>query len=75
MIIQILQCIGAEIMDGDLFFGGIFLWVLSLLVLSLIIRSAIDGSKTSRKMDILIDEVRMLRKEIKDNKHIIDKRA
>ena len=54
---------------------GLIVLVISLLVLVFIIRSAIDGSKTSRKLDILIDEIRMLRKEIKNNKHIIDKRA
>jgi hypothetical protein len=62
-------------MNGDFFFLVLFLWILSLLVFILIIRSAIDGSKISGKMDVFIDEVRMLRKEIKDNKHIIDKRA
>ena len=54
---------------------GLIVLVISLLVLVFIIRSAIDGSKTSRKLDILIDEIRMLRNEIKNNKHIIDKRA
>ncbi|MBW5448087.1 hypothetical protein GE107_18680 [Cohnella sp. CFH 77786] len=53
----------------------IIIWAISLLVLGLVIQGAIDRSKTSRKMDLLIDEIRMLRKEIKDNKHIIDKRA
>jgi hypothetical protein len=54
---------------------GILLLVFIFSVFILIIRSAIDGSNTSKKMDVLIDEIRMLRKEIKNNKHIIDKKV
>ncbi|AIQ17737.1 hypothetical protein NST99_13410 [Paenibacillus sp. FSL L8-0470] len=55
-------------------FLAVILGLLSLLVFMLIIRKAIDDSKTSHKLDILIQEIRLLRKEIKENKHIIDKR-
>ncbi|OZQ60154.1 hypothetical protein CA600_29145 [Paenibacillus sp. VTT E-133280] len=54
---------------------GIILLVFIFSVFILIIRSAIDGSNTSKKMDVLIDEIRMLRIEIKSNKHIIDKKV
>lgn len=55
-------------------FLAVILGLFSLLVFMLIIRKAIDDSKTSHKLDILIQEIRLLRKEIKENKHIIDKR-
>jgi hypothetical protein len=55
-------------------FLAVILGLLSLLVFMLIIRKAIDDSKTSQKLDVLIQEIRLLRKEIKENKHIIDKR-
>ncbi|MDH6374055.1 hypothetical protein M2444_005899 [Paenibacillus sp. PastF-3] len=54
---------------------GIILLVFIFSVFILIIRSAIDGSNTAKKMDVLIDEIRMLRIEIKNNKHIIDKKV
>ena len=58
--------------------GVLIIWIIGIVITSFIllfiIRSAIDGSETSRKLDILVDEIRMLRKEIKDNKHIIDKK-
>ncbi|MGN7765056.1 hypothetical protein [Paenibacillus helianthi] len=50
------------------------LWFMGLVVLLIVIRKAVDGSRTSDKLDILIDEIRLLRKEIRENKHIIDKR-
>lgn len=52
----------------------LIIWFLSLLVFMLIIRKAIDGSRAVSKLDELIQEIRLLRKEIKENKHIIDKR-
>lgn len=58
--------------EGLLFI--IILFVLFFLVLSLVIRGAIDNSNVVKKMDVLIDEIRTLRKEVKENKHIIDKR-
>ncbi|MEK5395202.1 hypothetical protein [Paenibacillus sp. FSL K6-2859] len=54
---------------------GIILLVFIFSVFILIIRSAIDRSNTAKKMDVLIDEIRMLRIEIKNNKHIIDKKV
>jgi len=58
--------------------GVLIIWIIGTVIASFIllfiIRSAIDGSDTSKKLDLLIDEVRMLRKEIKDNKPIIDKK-
>jgi hypothetical protein len=54
---------------------GIVVWLVSLSFIIYIIRSALDGSKSSKKLDTLIDEIRMLRREIRENKHIIDKRG
>ncbi|AIQ22423.1 hypothetical protein NSQ90_05820 [Paenibacillus sp. FSL H7-0737] len=54
--------------------SGVLLLLFSFSMFILIIRSAIDGSNMSKKMDVLIDEIRMLRTEIKNNKHIIDKK-
>lgn len=54
---------------------GIVVWVLTLLLLGPIIRGAIDSSKMSKKLDALAAEVHQLRKEIKENKHIIDKKV
>ncbi|MNG41182.1 hypothetical protein D3C84_1302000 [compost metagenome] len=53
---------------------ALVLWVIGLVVLMLVIRKAVDGSQTSDKLDILIEEIRLLRKEIRESKHIIDKR-
>jgi hypothetical protein len=49
-------------------------WLVSLLLAIAIIKHALDTSKTSAKLDTLIDEIRMLRRDIKDSKHIIDKK-
>lgn len=57
-----------------LMFLSLILGLLGLLLLMLIISKAIDHSRTSDKLDVLIHEIRLLRKEIKENKHIIDKR-
>ncbi|WP_157764265.1 hypothetical protein [Paenibacillus riograndensis] len=53
---------------------ALVLWVIGMVVLMIVIRKAVDGSRTSDKLDILIEEIRMLRKEIRESKHIIDKR-
>lgn len=53
----------------------IIIFVVSMLVLSVVIRGAIDSSKLPKQLDTLIDEIRMLRKEIKENKHIVDKKV
>ncbi len=60
-------------MNGIFFFVGF--WALSLVVFVLVIRNAIDGSKSAAKMDVLIQEIRLLRNDIKNNKHIIDKKV
>lgn len=56
----------------------LIVWLIALsiavIIAVTIIRKAIDSSKSSHKLDILIGEIRLLRKEIKDSKHIIDKR-
>lgn len=62
-------------MDGDIMIIGMFTWILSLLAFVFIIRKAIDGSKKAEKMEIIINEIRMLRKEINENNHIIDKKC
>ncbi|RIX49933.1 hypothetical protein D3P08_21940 [Paenibacillus nanensis] len=59
----------------DPFILAIVIWVLTLLLLGLIIRGAIDSSNMSKKVDALAAEVRQLRKVIKENKHIIDKKV
>jgi len=54
------------------------------LIIAAIIRYAIDSSKTSQKLDVLIKEVQFLKTEIKkqqskkqqdDSKHIIDEKV
>ncbi|KGE18409.1 hypothetical protein [Paenibacillus wynnii] len=49
---------GENLMEDLSILYGLVALVISLLVLVFIIRSAIDGSKSSRKLDILIDEIR-----------------
>ncbi|MNW54412.1 hypothetical protein D3C74_320120 [compost metagenome] len=58
--------------------------IIVVLIFAAIIRYAIDSSKTSQKLDILIKEVRYLKTEIKkqqhhkqqdDSKHIIDEKV
>jgi hypothetical protein len=48
------------------------IWAAGMLVLAMVIRYAIDSSKTSRKLDLLADEIRMLRRELKEKPHHID---
>jgi hypothetical protein len=56
------------------FFGVIGL-IISALIFIFLIRTAVDSSDTSRKLDILIQEIRLLKGEIKESKHIIDKKV
>ncbi|WP_098744468.1 hypothetical protein [Paenibacillus sp. EZ-K15] len=59
-------------------FVGIFMTVLSIIVAIIVIRYAINSSKIIIRMDAMIQEMRMLRKdvnELKENKHIVDKRV
>lgn len=60
-------------MDPVLF--GIIFLVISMLLLSVVIRGAIDSSKLTKQMETLNSEIQMLRKEISENKHIVDKRV
>lgn len=63
-------------MSSDFLVVLMLLWtVIVLLILTAIIRYAIDSSKTSRKMDQLVDEIRILRRELKQQSHIIDKKV
>ena len=57
-------------------FVVIFMTVLSIIVAIIVIRYAINSSKIIIRMDAMIQEMRMLRKdvnELKENKHIVDK--
>ncbi|MCT1400399.1 hypothetical protein M4D81_15315 [Paenibacillus sp. p3-SID867] len=59
-------------------FVVIFMTVLSIFVAIIVIRYAINSSKIIIRMDAMIQEMRMLRKdvnELKENKHIVDKRV
>ncbi|MFG1732594.1 hypothetical protein [Paenibacillus sp. 843] len=59
-------------------FVGIFMTVLSIVVAIIVIRYAINSSKIIIRMDAMLQEMRMLRKDVnefKENKHIVDKRA
>lgn len=52
------------------------LWtVIIVLILVAFMRYAVDSSRTSRKIDQLIDEVRTLRREMKQQSHVIDKKV
>lgn len=55
---------------------GVIAWAINLLVMFMVIRYAINQSKLTEQLAELIDEVRMLRRELeKERKHIIDKRV
>lgn len=59
-------------------FVVIFMTVLSIIVAIIVIRYAINSSKIIIRMDAMIQEMRKLRKdvnELKENKHIVDKRV
>ncbi|MEY8744437.1 hypothetical protein AB9M62_34545 [Bacillales bacterium AN1005] len=61
----------------------IFVSIFAFLIIAFVIRYAIDSSQTSRRLDVLIQEVRYLRAEVKrqnqdnsdDNNHIFDKKV
>ncbi|AYB44523.1 hypothetical protein H0178_41285 [Cytobacillus firmus] len=56
----------------------IFMIVISIVVSIIVIRYAINSSKIIIRMDAMLQEMRMLRKdmnELKENKHIVDKRV
>jgi hypothetical protein len=54
---------------------AVIFWLISIIIFIAIIRHAIDSSQTSKKLDHLADEIRMLRRELKDQGKIIDKRV
>lgn len=60
-------------MEFAIIMSIIFLVIFSFILIA-VIRTAIDRSQMTDKLDILIDEIRQLRREIKENKHIIDKK-
>lgn len=61
-------------------FNGVGVFMLLLLIgivlfmAIAIVKYAIDTSRTSKKIDILTDELRTMRREIKASKNIIDKK-
>ncbi|CAM4285383.1 hypothetical protein FHS16_002273 [Paenibacillus endophyticus] len=54
---------------------AIIFLVVSMLLLSVVIRGAIDSSKLTKQMVELNEEMRLLRKDIQNSKHIVDKRV
>lgn len=59
-------------------FIGIGFLLVGVIVLVLAVRYAIDTSKMITRMDAMLHEMRLLRKdirELKDNKHIVDKKV
>ena len=61
-------------MNEEWFIIGLIVWVVSFFLLLVVIRKAMDSSRTTRRVELLVKEIRMLRKELHDPKHIIDKR-
>ncbi|GIO90242.1 hypothetical protein [Paenibacillus lactis] len=59
-------------------FIGIGFLLVGVIALVLAVRYAIDTSKMITRMDAMLQEMRLLRKdirELKDNKHIVDKKV
>ncbi|MGO4543766.1 hypothetical protein AB4Z29_03140 [Paenibacillus sp. 2TAB23] len=54
---------------------AIIFLIVSMLLLSVVIRGAIDSSKLTKQMVELNEELRLLRKDIQNSKHIVDKRV
>jgi hypothetical protein len=58
--------------------AGVFMLLLFIMIvmfiLIVIVKYAIDSSRTSKKIDILTDELRAMRREIRASKNIIDKK-
>lgn len=59
----------------DPIFFTIIIMVVFLFLLSFIIRDSINSSKLTKQVEMLNTEIQMLREEIKENKHIVDKRV
>ncbi|MDQ8733453.1 hypothetical protein [Paenibacillus sp. LHD-38] len=53
---------------------SIIVFVVFMLLLSVVIRGAINSSKLTEQLESLNQEMKLLRKEIHENKHIVDKR-
>ncbi|MEV5024887.1 hypothetical protein [Paenibacillus sp. LPE1-1-1.1] len=58
----------------DLILFSIIVLVVFMLLLSVVIRGAINSSKLTEQLESLNQEIKLLRKEIQENKHIVDKR-
>ncbi|KOP68047.1 hypothetical protein AMS62_24415 [Bacillus sp. FJAT-18019] len=57
---------------------GLFMAVFSIIAAIIVIRYAINSSKVIIRMDAMLQEMRLLRKdmkELKENKHIVDKKV
>jgi len=63
---------------------SVFVCIIVVLIVAAVVRYAVDSSKTSRKLDLLMKEVRDLRVEVRrlqhakeqeDNKYIIDEKV
>ncbi len=57
---------------------GVFMIMLIIVIIAFIViaivKYAIDSSRTSKKIDMLTDELRAMRSEIRASKNIIDKK-
>lgn len=56
-------------MSGFGAFLMLLFWGIGALILFVIIRFAIDSSKTSQKLDDLVQEIHSLRKELKESQN------
>ena len=64
-------------------FITVFVCIIVVLIVAAVVRYAVDSSKTSRKLDLLMKEVRDLRAEVRqlqytkgqDSQHIIDEKV
>ncbi|WP_434752253.1 hypothetical protein [Paenibacillus amylolyticus] len=62
---------------------AVFVFIIFVLIIAAVVRYAVDSSKTSRKLDLLMKEVRNLRAEVRglqhtkgqDSQHIIDEKV
>ncbi|KAA8785421.1 hypothetical protein ABIE27_003783 [Paenibacillus sp. 4624] len=62
---------------------AVFICIIIVLIVAAVVRYAVDSSKTSRKLDLLMKEVHDLRTEVRrlqhtkqqDSKHIIDEKV
>ena len=52
----------------------LFILLITAFIVIAIVKYAIDSSRTSKKIDMLTDELRAMRSEIRASKNIIDKK-